>query len=515
MIRGVIFPEKIGSYYLFSKRIIGIEISKESVTATKIVLKGRVCIIEKSVTENLMLEAGNYVQEVVRALAVVIKKCGSYDVLISSLAGITPVTKEIAIPFSDHDKINKIVNFEIEPELPFSLDEAVIDYVITSTGDKDSLTTVLIVAISKKALQEHTAYFDQVFMGSPIITLDTLALVSLYSQAPEYSKLTGSVVIITLGKEMTNISYFENRHLRRMRTLNMGISIESTQQYTDQELKNILLPLLTQIQFTINAIAKQIQKSKDLSQIILVGPVAQIEHIKSLFQSILNAPCMIFDIQEVLKNPFFQKGSSVDMFTLNQHVISLATAVPQLLNQDFNLAKDAQKKANYRFFLQQFIVASSLALFIILLLVIHSFFSIRSLKHEALASQQEVMQVIQDTFKIEDEESLDDAVDKVNEQITQEEKRWLMFAPQMRSLFLYYLQELSKVINRKELGLQLQKLSIDDAVIEFQGSVRDFEAVNKFEAELKKTKLFVFVPDLQNANFEAEPLRLQIKRKIR
>jgi len=59
MIRGVIFPEKIGSYYLFSKRIIGIEISKESVTATKTVLKGRVCIIEKSVTENLMLEAGN------------------------------------------------------------------------------------------------------------------------------------------------------------------------------------------------------------------------------------------------------------------------------------------------------------------------------------------------------------------------------------------------------------------------------------------------------------------------
>ena len=57
MIKNIFLPEKIGTYYLFSKRIIGIDIGKTHINATQVHVGGNTISIEKCIEENL--EAGN------------------------------------------------------------------------------------------------------------------------------------------------------------------------------------------------------------------------------------------------------------------------------------------------------------------------------------------------------------------------------------------------------------------------------------------------------------------------
>ena len=55
-VKDIFFPEKIGSYYPFSKYIVGIEINKANIIATKICLQGRKTIIESILEEKFEAE---------------------------------------------------------------------------------------------------------------------------------------------------------------------------------------------------------------------------------------------------------------------------------------------------------------------------------------------------------------------------------------------------------------------------------------------------------------------------
>ena len=281
-----------------------------------------------------------------------------------------------------------------------------------------------------------------------------------------------------------------------------------------QNLQTALQTILSQIQFTINSSAHQIHAPVALKQTLFLGGMAQMKGFTNFTSSLFGSPCSLFDLQELHKNTKFQFKHGLQL--KNENYISLAAALPQFFNEDFNLNKIAEKKSDNRLFNKQIFFAFISVILIICGLIAHSFFVLRSLKREVYASEKEAMDLVKETFKLSDDvTTLEDAISKINTQVLQEEKIWLMFSPSMRHFFLFNLQELSKVIDRKAIALQLQKLSMDDTNVELQGSVHDIDAVNQLEEGLKESKLFAIVPDLQNPNFLAEPIRLTFKRKIK
>src|SRR5437763_1853237 len=127
MIKDIFLPEKIGSYYLFSKRIVGIDIGKTHIHATSLRLKGTQIIIEQCYEIPIEANQTTNSERVVIALKQLQEKIGSFDELYSSLSSTLIIFKELKLPFLQYEKLKMVVPFEVEPLLPFPASDAVID----------------------------------------------------------------------------------------------------------------------------------------------------------------------------------------------------------------------------------------------------------------------------------------------------------------------------------------------------------------------------------------------------
>ena len=57
------------------------------------------------------------------------------------------IFKDLTLQLSDPDKIRMVLDYEIEPMLPFSIHDATIDFIVTKTQKDPQQTTVLVAAI--------------------------------------------------------------------------------------------------------------------------------------------------------------------------------------------------------------------------------------------------------------------------------------------------------------------------------------------------------------------------------
>jgi Tfp pilus assembly PilM family ATPase len=138
MIKNIFIPEKIGDRYLFSKRIIGFDIGKTHINATQLYLNGTHVTLEKFI--EIPLELGtvtNYPERVGNAIKLVMLQVDRYDEIRTSLSSSLVVFKEIKLPFVGHDKIALVIDFEIEPLLPFAINDALVDFIITKELDEE------------------------------------------------------------------------------------------------------------------------------------------------------------------------------------------------------------------------------------------------------------------------------------------------------------------------------------------------------------------------------------------
>ena len=172
MIRNVFIPEKIGTYYLFPKRIVGFDIGKTHVNATQLYLKGRTATIEKSI--EVALEHGNsssYNERVVAALTTIAQQLNAYDAIHTSLSSSLVVFKELKLPFIGRDKIAMVVDFEVEPLLPFALADALVDCIVTKENKEEKTSEVLVAATQKVHVDEHLQFFHDAGMSVNVVTV--------------------------------------------------------------------------------------------------------------------------------------------------------------------------------------------------------------------------------------------------------------------------------------------------------------------------------------------------------
>src|SRR5450432_1527237 len=104
MIQNIFFPEKIGSYYLFKKRIVGIDIGKTHINATVVQVKGRSIQIQNSY--HVPIEQSTTASDAtVEALKKLITQLPKYDILQSTLSSSLIIFKELKLPFTQREKI--------------------------------------------------------------------------------------------------------------------------------------------------------------------------------------------------------------------------------------------------------------------------------------------------------------------------------------------------------------------------------------------------------------------------
>jgi predicted nucleic acid-binding protein len=114
----------------------------------------------------------------------------------------------------------------------------------------------------------------------------------------------------------------------------------------------------------------------------------------------------------------------------------------------------------------------------------------RKLNKEITSSQQEALQSLKEVFKsVEDETSLNDAIETAQIDLKQQEETWFAFSNKSRASFLQCLLELASKIDQKSIGLDVEQLTIAEGTITLKAEVRDHDALKTLERELGQSKL--------------------------
>lgn len=529
MIQDVFLPEKIGNYFLFTQRIVGIDITKTHIHASLIVAKGSQISIAKFISESLNGEQQTQEERVIAMLPKVLETIGSKHQIHTALPSSVVVFKELRLPFMTHDKIEMVINFEVEPLLPFPAKDAIIDFIITSTNKEEKTAQVLVAAVQKRHLAEHLSLFEQAGCNPKVVTVDMFALYGMYSQIPPYQLLNGSVVLLDMNMHTTSMIIVHQNQLRIIRTLPYGIASVAKnagssadlkpQQIMDHLLrfgseqgsnkdmngaiKNSLEEFFNKVQFAVSSTMNQLQSSKP-EKIILCGPGAEIKNISSFAQEHLSSPCEIFDIQKITENKQYTIAKGV---TLTQPaLLSIAYALPVPILENFNLRIGEFAPSQERLFLKQFITAAVLILCLFGILITHTFMQTRTLRSEITASQEEAVEALKERFPAipEEDDELDEVVKAASSELEQEEVVWRAFSSKTRTSFLEYLLELTSRINKQELGFIPEQISIADGAqgeITIKAKVRDYDALTKLENSLNESKLFTRVEGQNTPDF--------------
>ena len=538
MIQNVFLPEKIGDYFVFKQRIVGIDITKTHIHASLVIASGNSVSINKYVSESLNGEQQTHEERVIATLPKVMAALGTAHRIHTALPSSVVVFKELRLPFMTHDKIEMVINFEVEPLLPFPAKDALIDFIITSINKEEKSAQVLVAVVQKRHLLEHLSLFEQAGCNPDIVTVDMFALYGLYSQIPSYQLLSGSVALIDMSMNTTSIVIVQTNQLRIVRTLPYGMAFVAKnagtsadlkpQQIMDhlirfgsekgsdsamnQSIKNSLAEFFNKVQFALSSTMNQLQSSKP-EKIILCGPGAEIKNIASFAQEHLSAQCEIFDIKKLTENKRYYIAPNV---TLSQPaLLSVAYAIPVPILDKFNFRTGEFAPAQETLLIKQIIVAAVLVICLFGSLIAHTIMQSRKLNAEITASQEEAVKALKERFKgiDEDEDDLDDVLETAKAELAKEEIIWRAFSSKNRTSFLEYLLELTSRINKQELGFQPKQISIRDGApdeIIIRAEVKGFEELNKLEEALKQSKLFEYVDSPAKPDFTMKILSKKI-----
>ncbi len=112
----------------------------------------------------------------------------------------------VKLPVVDRDKIERIIAFEAQQNVPFPIEEVVWDYQLVGGSEVDKIEVVLI-AIKADLLEGMNAAVEGAGLQTARVDVAPMALYNAFRF--NYSELTGSSLVIYIGARTTNLVFVE------------------------------------------------------------------------------------------------------------------------------------------------------------------------------------------------------------------------------------------------------------------------------------------------------------------
>ena len=128
--------------------------------------------------------------------------------------------RRVNLPVNDDDKIEKVVKFEVESELPqFNIDDVIVDWErLSSTKDSCSLLTTI---VKKEDLQSVLDLCERGGVEPIEVDADTSAIVNAAAAANALDAESASLVVF-VGEESSSIAVMDGGELRELRSIKQG-----------------------------------------------------------------------------------------------------------------------------------------------------------------------------------------------------------------------------------------------------------------------------------------------------
>ncbi len=132
--------------------------------------------------------------------------------------GFQVFSKFVKLPSVDASKVNQIIQFEAQQNVPFPLDEVVWDYQILGTTPNDELE-ILLVAIRNEVVESIFQIGEGAGLELDLVDVSSAALANAYRF--NYGDGEGCVMLLDIGAKSSNLLFFEQGRVFS-RSINIG-----------------------------------------------------------------------------------------------------------------------------------------------------------------------------------------------------------------------------------------------------------------------------------------------------
>ncbi len=123
-----------------------------------------------------------------------------------AVSGQSVFARFVKLPSVDQDKIERIITFEAQQNVPFPIEEVVWDYQLVGSDAQKQIEVVL-VAIKSDLLEGMNAAVEAAGLETTLVDVATMALYNAFRF--NYSELTGCSLIVDIGARTTNLLFVE------------------------------------------------------------------------------------------------------------------------------------------------------------------------------------------------------------------------------------------------------------------------------------------------------------------
>src|SRR2546423_7973398 len=116
----------------------------------------------------------------------------------------------VKLPAVAEEKIDRIIAFEAQQNVPFPIDEVVWDYQLIGGGGEEQVQVVL-VAIKSDLLDEMNAAVEETGLRTAIVDVATMALYNAFRY--NYADLGGCTLLVDIGARTTNLLFIEPQRI--------------------------------------------------------------------------------------------------------------------------------------------------------------------------------------------------------------------------------------------------------------------------------------------------------------
>ncbi len=128
--------------------------------------------------------------------------------------------RSISVPFTDREKIEEVVKFEVESELPqWNIDDVVVDFHMLETAGEAS--DLLLSAVPKAEIRSALDLCERAGLEPLEVELETSAMVNA-ALASDLCTIDNAQVLVHVGETSTSVVVIDGRKVREMRAIRIG-----------------------------------------------------------------------------------------------------------------------------------------------------------------------------------------------------------------------------------------------------------------------------------------------------
>jgi general secretion pathway protein L len=329
------------------EKILGLDIGRDSIKAVRVRAGLRGYEVARIALVNIDKEGGT--EEALKKLF----ESGIFtdSICITVLPAKEFFFRNIRLPFKDKKKISQTIAYELEPLIPCSADDVLIDYVITDQTDQ---TYIFSAAVAKSAAGDLIKYLKECNVEASIMDIDAVPVASRLLAGHTD---TGCGLLLDIGARDTTGVIFDKSgilHVRRLpfggekitKALAKALKIEFSEAEkrkrtgdTDEageEISVVCGKFFSEVKNTLQFLGLKGNLKEDPAKVFLTGGGALYPPLQKKMETFFSLPIEMVDI------------SAADDITMEKEVKNGWN--PMLMNQALAIAiRETKKSSGFNF----------------------------------------------------------------------------------------------------------------------------------------------------------------------